>query len=147
MAKIRVGIGGWDFAPWRGAFYPSDLPKKGELAYASRHLTSIEINATFYRAQTPPTYRRWYDETPEDFVFSLKGPQFATRRSVLAESAPTIERFLASGIVELREKLGPILWQFALIRARDHFTWMVYERRAVPPVGKMISIAAESVPR
>lgn len=109
---IRVGIGGWVFAPWRGVFYPPKLPQAQELAHASRRVTSIEINGTFYGAQKPTSFRRWHDETPADFVFSVKGPRFATHRRALAESGPSIERFLASGVLELREKLGPILWQF-----------------------------------
>jgi uncharacterized protein YecE (DUF72 family) len=110
--KIRVGIGGWVFPPWRGVFYPPGLPQARELGYASRQLTTIEINGTFYGPQKPASFRRWYDETPEDFVFSLKGPRFATHRSDLATAGPPIDRFLASGILELRDKLGPILWQF-----------------------------------
>jgi uncharacterized protein YecE (DUF72 family) len=112
MAAIRVGIGGWVFAPWRGTFYPEKLLQAQELAYASRHLTSIEINGTFYGAQKPTSFRRWYGETPEDFVFSLKGPRYATHRRALGEARPSIERFVGSGILELKEKLGPILWQF-----------------------------------
>jgi uncharacterized protein YecE (DUF72 family) len=112
MAMIRIGVGGWVFAPWRGVFYPADLPRSRELAYASRHLTSIEINGTFYGAQKPESFRRWHAETPEDFVFSVKGTRFATHRRELAAARPSVERFLASGVLELREKLGPILWQF-----------------------------------
>jgi uncharacterized protein YecE (DUF72 family) len=112
VAMIRVGIGGFVFAAWRGVFYPHDLPRSRELAYASRQLTSIEINGTFYRTQDPASFRRWYAETPASFVFSLKGPRYATHRRELSESGASIERFLASGILELREKLGPILWQF-----------------------------------
>jgi uncharacterized protein YecE (DUF72 family) len=112
MGEIRIGIGGWVFPPWRGTFYPKGLRQASELEYASRHVTSIEINGTFYGAQKPASFRRWHDETPEDFVFSLKGPRFATHRRVLAESASSVERFLASGIGELGAKLGPILWQF-----------------------------------
>ena len=110
--KIRVGIGGWVFPPWRGVFYPPGLQQARELGYASRQLTTIEINGTFYGPQKPASFRRWYDETPNDFVFSLKGPRFATHRSDLAGAGPPINRFLASGILELRDKLGPILWQF-----------------------------------
>ncbi len=83
---IRVGIGGWTFAPWRGAFYPKGLPHAQELAFASRHLSSIEVNGTFYRTQTPKTFAKWAREAPEGFVFSLKGPRYATNRRVLAEA-------------------------------------------------------------
>jgi uncharacterized protein YecE (DUF72 family) len=109
---IRVGVGGWVFPPWRGVLYPQGLPQARELGYASRRLTTIEINGTFYGPQKPASYRRWHDETPEDFVFSLKGPRVATHRSDLAGAGPVFERFIVSGIVELRGKLGPILWQF-----------------------------------
>lgn len=112
MATTRVGIGGWIFPPWRGAFYPPGLPQARELDYASRHVTTIEINATFYGSQKPESFRRWRDEVPDDFVFSVKAPRVATHRRALAEAAPSIERFLASGVLELGEKLGPILWQF-----------------------------------
>jgi len=109
---IRVGIGGWVFPPWRGVFYPPGLPQTRELHFASRELTTIEINGTFYGAQKPASFRRWHDETPEDFVFSVKGPRFVTHRPDLAAAGPSVDRFLASGILELRGKLGPILWQF-----------------------------------
>jgi uncharacterized protein YecE (DUF72 family) len=101
------------YAPWRGTFYPKGLPQARELAHASRALTTIEINGTFYRTQKPESFRKWADETPDDFVFALKGPQFATNRSVLAEAGPSIERFFASGVLELKAKLGPVLWQMA----------------------------------
>ncbi len=110
---IRVGIGGWVFAPWRGAFYPPGLTQARELSHASRQVTAIEINGTFYGSQKPASFRRWHDETPEGFVFSLKGPRFVTHRRDLATAGPSIERFFASGVVELGPKLGPILWQFA----------------------------------
>jgi len=108
---IRVGIGGWVFAPWRGTFYPKGLSQADELTYASRHVTSIEINATFYRTQSATSFRRWHDQVPDDFIFSIKGPRTATHRRVLNDAAPSVERFLSSGIVELGHKLGPILWQ------------------------------------
>src|SRR5262249_58833994 len=111
-AKIRVGIGGWVFPPWRGVFYPPGLPQARELAHASRQVTAIEINGPFYGSQKPASFRRWHDETPDDFVFSVKGPRFATHRSNLAEASPSVERFFASGVTELAGKLGPILWQF-----------------------------------
>ncbi|VCU70449.1 hypothetical protein PIGHUM_02521 [Pigmentiphaga humi] len=112
-ASIRVGIGGWVYAPWRGNFYPKGLVQARELEYASRHVTSIEINGTFYGTQKPSSFARWRDETPDDFVFALKGPRYATHRRVLAEAGPSIEKFLESGLVELKHKLGPINWQFA----------------------------------
>lgn len=112
-AAIRVGIGGWVFPPWRGVLYPPGLPQARELSHASRQVTAIEINGTFYGSQKPESFRRWHDETPDDFVFSVKGPRFATHRRDLATAGPSIERFLASGVLELRAKLGPILWQFA----------------------------------
>lgn len=111
-AKIRIGVGGWTYEPWRGAFYPESLPQKQELEYASRHLTSIEINGTYYGSQKPATYAKWRDETPDGFVFSLKAPRFAMNRTVLAEAGGTITRFFNSGVTELKEKLGAINWQF-----------------------------------
>jgi uncharacterized protein YecE (DUF72 family) len=119
MSDIKVGIGGWLFPPWRGVFYPPDLPRKDELHYASRHVTSIEINATFYGPQKPASFKRWYEETPPGFVFSAKGPRIATIRRVLAEVGPAVERFCGGGILELKEKLGPILWQFAATKKFD----------------------------
>jgi uncharacterized protein YecE (DUF72 family) len=112
-AVIKVGIGGWTYEPWRGLFYPEKLPKTKELFHASRQLTSIEVNGTFYSTFKPPTFRKWADETPDDFVFALKAPMFAVNRKVLAEAGPSIEKFVESGIGELQSKLGPILWQLA----------------------------------
>jgi uncharacterized protein YecE (DUF72 family) len=112
-ARIRVGIGGWVFPPWRGVFYPPGLPQARELAHASRQVTAIEINGTFYGSQKPTSFRRWHDETPENFAFSLKGPRFVTHRSDLATAGPSIDRFFTTGVLELRDKLGPVLWQFA----------------------------------
>lgn len=110
--KIHIGIGGWTYEPWRGTFYPDNLPQRRELEHASRHLTSIEINGTYYGSQKPESFAKWRDETPDDFVFSLKAPRFATNRKVLADAGETMERFFASGVLELRDKLGPINWQF-----------------------------------
>jgi len=116
---IRVGIGGWVYEPWRGVFYPKGLAQSRELAHASRQVTSIEINGTFYGTQKPASFRRWAEETPDDFVFSLKGPRYATHRRALAEAGDSIMRFFASGVLELQSKLGPILWQFAPTKAFD----------------------------
>jgi uncharacterized protein YecE (DUF72 family) len=110
---IRVGIGGWTYEPWRGVFYPEKLPKTKEVSHASRRVTSIEVNGTFYSTFTPSTFRRWAEETPDDFIFSLKAPRFAVNRRILAEAGPSIEKFFASGVSELKSKLGPILWQLA----------------------------------
>jgi uncharacterized protein YecE (DUF72 family) len=110
--QIRTGIGGWVFPPWRGTFYPKEVKQADELAFASRHVTAIEINGTFYRLQTPASYQKWHDAAPDDFVFSLKGSRFITHRNDLAGAAPFMERFFDSGIEELGPKLGPILWQF-----------------------------------
>jgi len=108
---IRVGIGGWTYEPWRGTFYPESLTQKRELEYASRQLTSIEINGTYYGSQKPATFAKWRDETPAGFVFSVKAPRFAMNRKLLAEAGGTIARFFASGVMELKDKLGAINWQ------------------------------------
>jgi uncharacterized protein YecE (DUF72 family) len=117
--QIRIGIGGWTFEPWRGAFYPKGLPHAKELAYASARLTSIEVNGTFYRTQTPATFRKWASEVPPGFVFALKGPRFAVNRRVLKEAGDSIKRFLESGVTELGDRLGPLLWQFAPTKKFD----------------------------
>ena len=111
-SRIRVGIGGWTYVPWRGgSFYPVGLVQRRELEYASRQLTSIEINGTYYGAQKPATYARWRDETPEGFVFSVKAPKRIMESRVLSKTAHQVEDFIG-GIVELGEKLGPLVWQF-----------------------------------
>ena len=117
---IRVGIGGWTYEPWRGgAFYPPKWPIKRELEYASRHVTAIEVNGTFYSGFKPATFATWRDTAPDDFVFALKASRYCVTRKVLAEAGESIQRFVGQGIVELGEKLGPILWQFAGTRKFD----------------------------
>lgn len=112
--EIRVGIGGWTYEPWRGGtFYPKGHAQARELHYASRAVTTIEINGTFYSTQKPSSFRKWAEETPDDFVFSVKAHRLATNRKVLAEAGPSIEKFLGSGLSEMKSKLGPVLWQFA----------------------------------
>ncbi len=110
--QVYVGIGGWTFAPWRGVFYPDGLPHAKELEYAAAHLTSIEINGTFYRTQTPATFRKWASQVPAGFVFSVKGPRFVTHRRELKDAGESIDRFVNSGVLELGDHLGPLLWQF-----------------------------------
>jgi uncharacterized protein YecE (DUF72 family) len=117
--KIRVGVGGWTYEPWRGSFYPDGLAQKRELEYASRRLTSIEINGTYYGAQKPASFIKWREETPDGFVFSVKAPRFAMNRRVLAEAGNSIARFFASGVLELKDKLGPINWQFLPTKSFD----------------------------
>jgi uncharacterized protein YecE (DUF72 family) len=117
--NIRVGIGGWTYEPWRGTFYPADLPAKRELEHASRRLTAIEVNGTFYRTQSAASFAKWRDETPESFVFTLKGHRAVVNKRKLAEAGETVEWFLKSGIAELGEKLGPLLWQFAPFKRFD----------------------------
>jgi uncharacterized protein YecE (DUF72 family) len=122
MAKsgqIFCGIGGWSFAPWRGVFYPKGLPQAKELHYAGQHLTSIEINATYYGSQKPESFRKWAGEVPDGFIFSVKGSRFTTNRRVLAEAGDSIKRFIDSGVLELGDRLGPLLWQFAPFKKFD----------------------------
>ena len=110
--KIYIGIGGWTFEPWRGTFYPDDLTQKRELEYASRKLTSIEINGTYYSSFKPASWAKWRDDTPEGFVFAVKASRFCTNRRVLAEAGESVQRFVTQGLVELGARLGPINWQF-----------------------------------
>lgn len=109
---IHVGIGGWDYDPWRGTFYPQGLPKAKQLEYAGTQLSAIEINATHYKLQKPELFRRWADMVPEGFKFAVKASRFSTNRAVLAEADEAVARFCAQGFTELGPKLGPILWQF-----------------------------------
>jgi uncharacterized protein YecE (DUF72 family) len=113
MTRIRVGIGGWRYEPWRETFYPANVSAKRELEYASRQMTAIEVNGTYYSTMTTKSFERWFAETPDDFMFSLKANRFATNRRVLAEAGESIGRFVGSGLARLEHKLGPLLWQFA----------------------------------
>lgn len=110
--KIRVGIGGWTYEPWRGVFYPEGLPHRSELEYASHHLTSIEINGTYYSTFKPASWAKWRDETPKGFVFAVKASRFCTNRKELSGAGESIERFIGQGMSELGDRLGPINWQF-----------------------------------
>jgi uncharacterized protein YecE (DUF72 family) len=111
MARFFIGISGWNYAGWRGEFYPPGLPHRRELEYAARRLSSIEINGSFYSLQRPSSYQTWYEQTPNDFVFSVKGPRFVTHMKKLSDVETPIANFFASGVLRLREKLGPVLWQ------------------------------------
>ena len=112
MGDIRVGISGWKYGPWRGEFYPKKLAQKRELEYASRQLNSIEINGTFYGLQTPDSYRRWSADTPNDFIFAIKGPKYISHQKRLRDIRIPLANFFASGLLLLDKKIGPILWQF-----------------------------------
>ena len=116
---IRVGVGGWTYEPWRDNFFPADLPHSRELEYASRRLTSIEINGTYYRTQSPKSFAKWRDETPPGFVFSVKATRYATNQRVLADAGDSVRRFVESGLAELGPKLGPIVWQFMTTKRFD----------------------------
>ena len=148
--SIHVGIGGWTFEPWRGVFYPEGLVQKRELEYAASKLTSIEINGTYYSTFKPDSWKKWRDETPDGFVFSVKASRYCTNRKVLSEGAESFDKFLSQGLTELGDKLGPINWQFigscAINNAREARAWLskpiltcvsVRQRRpkAIPYVG------------
>jgi uncharacterized protein YecE (DUF72 family) len=112
LGDIRIGISGWTYKPWRGVFYPEGLPQKKELSYAAEHFRSIEINGTFYGLQRPSSFAAWYDATPDDFVFAVKGSRYITHMRRLKDIETPLANFLASGVLRLGKKLGPILWQF-----------------------------------
>ena len=111
MSDVRTGISGWRYPPWRGVFYPEGLAQRRELEYASHRMSSVEINGSFYSLQRPESYRRWAAETPDDFVFAVKGPRFVTHMKKLAGVEAPLANFFASGVLALGPKLGPLLWQ------------------------------------
>jgi uncharacterized protein YecE (DUF72 family) len=117
--KIRVGIGGWSFEPWRGVFYPPGLRQKDELSYAASQMTAIEINSTYYSTQSPKSFANWAVAAPDGFEFSAKASRFCTNRKILAEAGPSIEKYIGQGLAELGNKLGPIVWQFAFTKKFD----------------------------
>lgn len=117
--RIRIGIGGWTFPPWRGTFYPPDLPQKNELEYASRQLGAIEINATFYGRQSPKSWKAWAETVPDGFQFAIKGSRYCVTRPKLADAGEGLERYFAQGMAALGDKLGPILWMLAARRQFD----------------------------
>ena len=111
MGEIRVGISGWRYAGWRGAFYPPGLVQRRELAFAAERMRTVEINGSFYSLQRPERYRAWVEQTPDDFVFAVKGARFITHMKKLADPEVPLANFLASGVLALGRKLGPLLWQ------------------------------------
>jgi uncharacterized protein YecE (DUF72 family) len=117
--KIRVGIGGWSFEPWRGVFYPPGLRQKDELAYATSQMSAIEINSTYYSTQSAKSFANWAAAAPDDFQYSAKASRFCTNRKILAEAGPSIEKYLGQGLSELGDKLGPIVWQLAATKKFD----------------------------
>lgn len=135
--SIRVGIGGWTYAPWRSTFFPAKLPHDRELEYASRRLTAIEVNGTFYRNQSPAVFAKWRRETPDDFMFSLKAPRYATYRKILAEAGDSVHRFLDSGPAELGPKLGPLLWQFPPHKRFEPDDFAAFLELLPPKLGKL----------
>lgn len=146
---IRVGIGGWDFDPWRGTFYPDGLAKTKQLAYAAERLTSIEINATYYGSQKPATFANWANSVPDGFQFAVKASRFTTNRRVLAEGAESIQKFLGQGITELGDHLGPILWQFMATKKFDAddfgaFLKLLPEKQDGLPLRHAIEVRHES---
>ncbi|QNQ09109.1 DUF72 domain-containing protein [Sphingomonas alpina] len=118
-ASIRAGIGGWTYEPWRGTFFPDKWPQKRELEYAASKMTAIEVNGTYYSGFKPATFEGWAKAAPDGFVFTLKASRFCTNRKILAEAGESIARFTGQGIVELGDKLGPILWQFMATKKFD----------------------------
>ncbi len=134
---IRVGIGGWNYEPWRETFYPKDLPQAKELEYASRHVTAIEINATFYRTQSAASFKKWAAATPDDFMFSVKAPRAAVQRKDLREASQSIEWFFNSGVGELGSKLGPIFWQMAPYKKYDDAEMRAYFGMLPEKLGKL----------
>ena len=148
----RVGISGWRYAAWRGTFYPTGLAHKRELSYASRQVRSIEINGSFYSLQRPSSYEAWHDETPDDFVFSVKGGRFITHNKKLRDCEAPLANFFASGVLALRAKLGPILWQlppqlaFDEARLRDFFAILPRTTRAAAKLGARHDARLKSEP-
>jgi uncharacterized protein YecE (DUF72 family) len=149
LRRIHVGVGGWTYEPWRDNFFPKGLPHSRELHYASRQLTAIEVNGTYYSTFKPETFAKWRDETPDGFVFSLKANRFATNRKVLATAGESIQRFVGSGITQLGDKLGPLVWQFMPTKqfdAADFEAFLALLPRAVEgrPLRHVLDVRHES---
>jgi uncharacterized protein YecE (DUF72 family) len=135
--KIYVGIGGWTYEPWRGLFYPKGLAQKRELEFASRALTSIEINGTYYSTFKPESWTKWREETPDGFVFSVKASRYCTNRKALATMGESLERFIGQGLAELKDRLGPINWQFMGTKKFDAEDFEAFLKLLPKKVGKL----------
>lgn len=147
--QVRAGIGGWTFEPWRGVFYPKGLRQADELAYASARLPVIEINSTYYSSQKPESFAKWAAATPEGFIFTVKASRFCTNRKVLADAGESIDKFLNQGLIELGDRLGPILWQFMATKRFDHadfasFLNLLPERLEGRPLRHAVEVRHES---
>ena len=143
-AKIRIGISGWRYAPWRGVFYPRGLVQRRELEFASAHFDSIELNGSFYSLQRPASYLRWHAQTPQDFVFAVKAPRFITHMRRLRDIDAPLGRFFASGVLGLGEKLGPLLWQFPPNFTFDERLWTAFLELLPKDTGAAIACARRS---
>ncbi|WP_137390495.1 DUF72 domain-containing protein [Rhodoligotrophos defluvii] len=144
---IRIGISGWTYAGWRGVFYPRGLPARRELAYAAERFRSIEINGTFYRMQRPENFAEWHDQTPDGFVFAVKGPRFITHMKKLRDVEVPLANFLASGLLRLRAKLGPILWQFPPRMRFNRDIWDAFLALLPKDTGQALELARHHDPR
>ncbi|WP_380872292.1 hypothetical protein ACFB49_32390 [Sphingomonas sp. DBB INV C78] len=133
--RIHIGIGGWNFEPWRGTFYPEKLAQAKELAFAAGKLTAIEINSTYYSTQKPESWQKWADAVPDGFVFAVKASRFCTNRRVLAEAGDSIAKFLGQGMDRLGDKLGPILWQFMATKKYDREDFAAFLKLLPPRLG------------
>lgn len=141
MARIRIGVSGWRYAPWRGNFYPQGLPQRDELRYAASIFPVVEINGSFYSLQRPESYARWYAETPEDFVFAVKGSRYITHMLKLRGVEKPLANFFASGLFNLREKLGPILWQLPPNLRYDRERMAPFLQMLPPDTGSALRLA------
>lgn len=141
--EVRIGISGWRYEPWRGVFYPVGLPQRQELAFASRRVSSIEINGSFYSLQRPESWLSWRDQVPEDFVFAVKGPRYITHMLRLKESRTALANFFASGVLALGDKLGPLLWQFPPQQRFDEARFDAFLQTLPRDTGQALALARE----
>jgi uncharacterized protein YecE (DUF72 family) len=141
VGEVRVGISGWTYPPWRGVFYPADLPHRRELEFAASRMNSVEINGSFYSLQRPSSYRGWFEQTPDDFVFSVKGGRFITHMKKLADVDTPLANFFGSGVLALEHKLGPLLWQLPPMLGFDPDRLAAFFGRLPRTVGEAARVA------